>query len=67
MQDSLGVLGLEMGVTVREVNVRYRFLARRLHPDRHDTEVTGMTSEEAVETFNLVNNAEQYLREHIMR
>ena len=67
MQDSLGVLGLDMGVTVREVNVRYRFLARRLHPDIHDTEVTGLTSEEAVETFKLVNNAQQYLREYIMR
>ena len=67
MQVSLGVLGLEMGVTVREVNVRYRFLAQRLHPDKHNTEVTGMTSEEAEETFKLVNNAQQYLREHIMR
>ena len=49
MWDSLDVLGLEMEVTVREVNMRYRFLARRLHPNKHDTEVTGMTSEEAVE------------------
>ena len=55
-----------MGVTVRKVNVQYRFLARRLHPDNQDTEVTGMTSEEAVEMFNLVNNAQQYLRENIM-
>ena len=47
--------------------VRYRFLARRLHPDKHDTEATGMTSEEAVEMFKLVNNAQQYLRENIMR
>ena len=67
MRDSLGVLGLEMGVTVREVNLRYRLLAQRLHPDKHDTEVTGMTSEEAVEMFKLVNNAQQYLREQIMR
>ena len=66
MQDSLGVLGLKMGVTMREVNVRYRFLAQRLHP-KHDTEVTGTTSEDAVETFKLVNNAQQYLREHIIR
>ena len=67
MRDSLGVLVLEMGVTVQEVNVRYRFLARILHPDKHNTEVTGMTSEEAAEMFKLVNNAQQYLREHIMR
>ena len=67
MWDSLGVLGLEMGVTVREVNVQYQFLARRLHPDKHDTEAMGMMSEEAVEMFKLVNNAQQYLRENIMR
>ena len=48
MRDSIGVLGLEMVITVREVNVRYRFLARRLHPDKHDTEVTGIKPEEAV-------------------
>ena len=67
MRDLLGVLGLEMGVTVREVNVQYRFLERRLHPDKHDTEVMRMTSEEAVEIFKLMNNAQQYLRENSMR
>ena len=62
MWDSLGVLGLEMGVTVREVNVRYQFLERRLHPKNNVTGLTGMTSEEAVELFKLANNAQQYLR-----
>ena len=52
-----------MGVTVREVNMRYRFLARRLHRNKHDIEATGMTSDEAVEMFKLVNNAQQYQRE----
>ena len=61
MGDSLGLLGLEMGVTVREVNVRYRLLAQIIHPEKHDTEVTGMTSEEAVEIFNLENNVQQQL------
>ena len=67
MRDSLGLLGLEMVVTAREVNIWYIFLAWRLHPDKHDTEVTGTTSEEAVEMFKLVNDAQQYLREHILR
>ena len=67
MVDSLGVIVLEMGVTVRKVNVQYRFLARRLHPDKHNTEATGMVSEESVEIFKLVNNTQQYLRENIMR
>ena len=56
---------MEMGVTVREVNVRYQFLARTLHPDKHDTEVIGMTSEEAVELFKLVKNVQQHLRTKI--
>ena len=56
---------LEAGVTAREVQVRYQLLARQLHPDKHDTEETGMTSEEAVELFELVNNAQDHLREII--
>ena len=65
MRDSLGVMGLETGVTVWEVKVRYQFLARQLHPDKHDPAVTGMTSEEAVELFKLINNAQEHLREII--
>ena len=44
------------------VTIWYRTLAQRLHPDNHDPSVTGMTSEEAVELFELVNNAQQFLR-----
>ena len=50
-----------MGITVQEVNVQYLFLAQILQPDKHDTEVTGMMSEEAVDIFKLVNNAQQNL------
>ena len=46
-----------MGVKLQEVNVRYLFLARTLHPNKHDTEVTGMASEEVVELFKLANNS----------
>ena len=63
LTDSLRVLELEPGVTRREVNVRYIFLARRLHPDKHDPEITDMTSEEAVELFKRVNNAQQFIRD----
>ena len=63
MRDSFGVLGLDLGVTVREINMQYQFLSRRLHPDKHETEVTVMTSEEALEMFKLVNIVQQYLRE----
>ena len=60
---SLRVLALEPGVTRREVNVRYIFLARRRHPDKYDPEITGMTSEEAVELFKRVNNVQQFIRD----
>ena len=58
-------MGLEEGVTVWEVKVRYRFLERKLHPDKHNTRVTGMTAAETVELFKLVNNAQEHLSEII--
>ena len=61
LYDSLGVLGLEMDGTIREVKIRYRTLARILHTDKHNPNVTGSTSEEAVELFKLVNNTQQFL------
>ena len=60
-------MGLEFGVTVREVNVWYRFLAQKLHPDTHKPETLGMTAEEAVDLFKLVNNDQQFLQENINR
>ena len=65
MRDSLGVMGLEAGVTVREVKLRYQLLARQIYPDKHDSEVTGITSEEYVELFKLVNSMQVQLRELI--
>ena len=67
MKDSLNGMGLSTGVTVHEVNVRYRNLACQLHPDKHDPVVSGMTSEEAVELFKLINNAQQFLQATICR
>ena len=61
--DSLRVLGLEPGVTGREIKVPYIFLERQLHPDKHDPEITCMTSEEAVEKFRCVNNAQQFIHD----
>ena len=58
-------MGLEEGVTVWEVKVRYRFLEQQLHPEKHDSEVTGVMAVEAVELFKLVNNAQEHLSEII--
>ena len=57
-------MGLEAGVTVREVKVRYRFLAGQLHHNKHNPEVTEMKPKEAVELFKLVNNVQEHLREN---
>ena len=65
IRDSLGVMELEAGVTAWEVQVRYRFLALQLHPDKHGTEETRITSEEVEELFKLVNNTHEHLRETI--
>ena len=54
-------MGLRTGVTVRELSKRYRFLVRELQPKKHVSKVTGMTSEEAVELFKLVNNVQQIM------
>ena len=56
MKDLLKAMGIGPGVTVREENVQYRFLARQLHPDKHGSDVAGMKSEEVFEIFKLVNN-----------
>ena len=50
LYDSLGVLGLEVGATVREVKIWYLTLASKLHPDKHNPNFTGLTSEEAVQS-----------------
>ena len=65
LRDLLGVMKLEEGLTVQGVKVIYRFLARKLNPDKHDTEVKKMTSEEVVELFKLFNNAQEHHSEII--
>ena len=61
LHDSLGVLGLEVGATVMEVNIQYRTLARRVHRNKHNPNDTGLTEKGAVESFKLVNNVQQFL------
>ena len=60
-------MGLEPGATLQKVNVRYRFLDRLLHSDKHNPEVTVMMSEEAVGLFKLVNNTQHFLRDTIRK
>ena len=67
MFDSLKIFGLGYGATINEVKAQYRALARLYHPDRHGQhrERTGMTDEEALQFFQLINNANEYLREKL--
>ena len=60
-------MGLCARVTVREFNVRYRYLSRQLHPENYDSLITGTTPEEVVDLFKLINNTHQLLLDTISR
>ena len=65
VRGSLGIMGLEEGVTVWEVTMRYRLLSRKIHPNRNGTEVMVMMAAEAVQLFKLFNNVQEHLSEII--
>jgi curved DNA-binding protein CbpA len=49
--------------TEREIRVKFRQLSRVYHPDKHRSEETGVSDEEAVRMFQEFNNAYSYLME----
>jgi DnaJ-class molecular chaperone len=63
MFHSLKILGLGLGASETEIKVHYRQLARKYHPDKNDTTITGLMAEETSEFFKLLNNANNYLKE----
>ena len=63
MSHSLKILGLGLSASETEIKVHYRQLARKYHPDKNETTITGLTAEEASEFFKLLNNANNYLKE----
>jgi DnaJ-class molecular chaperone len=63
MSHSLKILGLGLGASETEIKVHYRQLARKYHPDKNNTIITGLSEEEASEFFKLLNNANDYLKE----
>jgi hypothetical protein len=63
MFHSLTILGLGLGASEMEIKVHYRQLARKYHPDKNDTTVTGLTTPEASDFFKLLNNANEYLKD----
>ena len=65
LTDSLKCLGLNLDATEREVRVSFRQMSRIYHPDKHKPEQTGLTHAQAIETFQMVNNAYTYLVERM--
>ena len=65
LRDAYSKLGLNPGASEREVRIKFREISRRYHPDRHQSEVTGFTDGEAVELFQDVNNAQEFLTDHL--
>ena len=53
---SLGILLLTGRPTEREIKTQYRRLEIIYHPDKHDSESTGMTSYQEEEHLNNINN-----------
>ena len=64
LRDSLGVLGFNLSnnVSERQVRRRYMDLARKYHPDKNVPAESGRNKEEATIYFQLINNAQQFLR-----
>ena len=64
MYHSLTIFELGLGASKTEIKVHYRQLAHTYHPDKNNTNITGLTAEDASEFFKLLNNANDYLREY---
>jgi DnaJ-class molecular chaperone len=67
MYDSLKILGLGLGASEREVKLAYHHLACIYHPDKWEQthQNTGMTLPETTAHFQLLNNAQSFLRQHL--
>ena len=58
MFHSLAILGLGLGASEMEIKVH------QYHPDKNNTTLTGLTTPEASNFFKLLNNANEYLKDH---
>ena len=61
MYNSLQIISLGFGSTETKVMNRFRMLLKIYHPDKHEQNQTGMTNEEAMHFFQLLNNAWMFL------
>ena len=65
IHDSLKIFGLGYAATTAEVTANFKAQARIYHPDQHNPERTGMSNEQAVQHFQMLNNAREYLKSKI--
>jgi DnaJ-class molecular chaperone len=66
MFHSLTNLGLGLGASETEIKINYRQLARKYHPDKNNSAITGLTASDASDFFKLLlNNAQAYLKESV--
>ena len=65
MKDLYKVLGLLPQAEPEVIKASYKALAQKYHPDKHKPEQTGLTQREAIEKFQLINNAYSYLVERM--
>jgi DnaJ-class molecular chaperone len=67
MYDSLKILDLGLGASERDVKLAYRRLASIFHPDKweHSRHTTGMTLPETTVHFQMLNNAQSFLRSRL--
>ena len=65
LQDYLAILGytLQDDISERHIRRRYMEMARKFHPDKNNPEESGSNQDEATVFFQLLNNAQSYLRE----
>ena len=64
---SLKVFGLGVEATFSQVKASRNKLARTYHPDKHKSEVTGLTPEGAKQYMQMINRAYEFLHEYFER